>query len=106
GGGTGRATPSGNGGQPEVSGPFVVRRGEISCGWVRCKNTPPQLLPCHLSKVGIKRIDRNRSPASWSGFSSASSFCGLMNGAPNTSNGVVVPRPSERLVPSSSTWPG
>ena len=45
-------------------------------------------------------------PGGATGVSSLSSRCGSMNGAPTTSNGNVVPRPSERLVPSSNTPPG
>ena len=71
-----------------------------------CRCNPPQLWPACLWKVGRKCRGRRASPGRCAVPRALSRRSGSSQGAPNTSNGVVVPRPSESSVPSRSTCPG
>jgi hypothetical protein len=61
-----------------------------------------------LWKVGSNQHSRSRQPASHLGAKACISAITLrasMSGAPKSSSGRVVPRPSDRVVPSSITVP-
>jgi hypothetical protein len=56
----------------------------------------------------LEPAGRRRQPASQSGARAcmrARIFAGAISGAPNSSSGRVVPRPSDSVVPSSITVP-
>ena len=72
---------------------------------VMCSCTPPHASSTHLENVGTKYASRNRTPGSVSALS-ASAQCQSRPGAPMISNGRVVPRPSEKTVPSNMQVPG
>ena len=70
--------------------------------------TPLQSLPTCLWKVGSNQQSRSAQPSSQWGSStriSAMTARASMSGAPNSSSGRVVPRPSLRVAPSSITVP-
>ena len=68
--------------------------------------TPPQSSPDHLLKVGVKAYGMKFTPFSLSLFNSFESLSEFINGAPIISKGLVVPLPSDILVPSRRTVPG
>ena len=67
---------------------------------------PPQVSPACFWNVGWNSAGRNQTPGRARPFMAAATACASSHGAPASSNGRVVPRPSDRLVPSSSTMPG
>ena len=54
----------------------------------------------------LEDAGRKRTPGSPSAFIASAKRSASTHGAPSSSNGLVVPRPSETLVPSNSTVPG
>ncbi len=72
-----------------------------SCTW-SC--TPPTVLPWNLEKVGAKYASLNRTPGRPTSFAAAAQLPSIPS-APSSSNGRVVPRPSERFVPSNRHVP-
>ena len=67
---------------------------------------PPQGRPACFWNVGSNVTGRKWTPARPSAFRAPASASASMPGAPTSSNGRVVPRPSDSSVPSSSTVPG
>src|SRR5215510_14000705 len=55
---------------------------------------------------GVKRTGTNRTPGSRAAFNMDASFRPSSHGAPTSSNGVSVPRPTETFVVSSKPMPG
>ena len=62
------------------------------------------VFPWNLEKVGAKYASLNRTPGSSSSFTAAAQRRSTPS-APSSSNGRVVPRPSDRLVPSNRQVP-
>src|SRR5208283_1833305 len=73
----------------------------VTCNW-----QPPQSCPENFENVGVNQISRNFTPGSLSAFNAFASVNPSIHGAPKISNGRVVPRPSDKSVPSSMTCPG
>src|SRR5207249_1564307 len=68
--------------------------------------TPPTVFPVYLENVGVKYASLNDTPGNFARFSASDNFHPSIYGAPINSNGRVVPRPSDRLVPSINPMPG
>lgn len=83
----------------------AVRIASTRARSVRCTWTPPQVLPANLSNVGTVWFSRNLTPGRSSAVN-ASAHRQSMPGAPISSNGRVVPRPSDSSVPSNRQVPG
>src|SRR5437016_9523972 len=67
--------------------------------------TPPQGLSLNTLAFGVNRTGTNRAPGRPVRFSSAASLPSSMYGAPTTSNGVSVPRPTD-TADSNNPTPG
>src|SRR5882672_3749973 len=65
---------------------------------MRC---PPNL----ASLAGVNQVGTNRTPGIWRAFRYCANTRGLIHGAPNTSNGVSVPRPTDTFVYSKIPIP-
>ena len=68
--------------------------------------TPSQLWPLYALAPGVKLTATNRTPAIPRRFRYAANSLPLIHGAPTSSKGVSVPRPTETFVPSISATPG
>src|SRR5262249_54231416 len=68
--------------------------------------TPPHSSFANFDDFGVNLIGTNLTPAKPARFNASASFCPSIHGAPTTSNGVSVPRPTETLVVSSRPIPG
>lgn len=87
-----------------TSSPIPVRTGsKTSRSWT-CTWTPPTVTPWNLEKTGAKYASRKCTPFRCS-LLAAAAQAWSMPSAPISSNGRVVPRPSERLVPSKRQVP-
>lgn len=82
---------------PVRTGSYAAR----SCTWI-C--TPPMVFPWNLEKTGAKYASLKWTPGRPSRFTSAAQRPSMPS-APSSSKGRVVPRPSERLVPSKRHVP-
>ena len=67
---------------------------------------PPQVTPWCFWNVGSNSTGRKTTPGSACALSRSANASACTHGAPTTSKGRVVPRPSDARVPSSSTVPG
>ena len=67
---------------------------------------PPQSVLACLWNVGSKKTGLNHTPGSARWLSASARRSPSIHGAPMSSKGRVVPRPSDRCVPSNSTAPG
>ena len=76
------------------------------CRCVTCIWQPLQVVFACFWNVGSKTAGLNTTPSSASAFICSANRSAIGHGAPVISNGRVVPRPSETLVPSNSTAPG
>ena len=79
----------------------LKRTRSVTCSW-----HPPHVAPACFWNVGWNSVGRKCTPGRLRAFRASASGVAVSHGAPNSSNGRVVPRPSDRLVPSSSTMPG
>ena len=68
--------------------------------------TPPQVAFACLWKVGSKTVDLKCTPGARRALSASANRSSVTQGAPFSSKGRVVPRPSDTLVPSKTTVPG
>src|SRR5436189_6287727 len=68
--------------------------------------TPAQSSFLKTEVDGLNRIGIKRTPGMRRAFKYAASFGPSIQGAPTTSNGVSVPRPTETFVVSSRPMPG
>src|SRR5262249_1227984 len=68
--------------------------------------TPPHSWPANVDDFGVNLIGTNRTPGKRARFSASDSFWPSIQGAPTTSNGVSVPRPTDTVVDSRSPIPG
>ncbi len=64
----------------------------------------PMVFPWNLENVGAKYASRKRTPGRSSSFAAAAQRPSIPS-APSSSNGRVVPRPSDRFVPSNRQVP-
>ena len=67
---------------------------------------PPHVFLACFWNVGSKTAGRKCTPGSFRAFIASAKRSASTHGAPTSSNGRVVPRASEALVPSKSTVPG
>ena len=67
---------------------------------------PRQASPACTDEVGVNATGAKRTPGSRRRFSVRASVVASSHGAPTSSNGVSVPRPTETFVVSSSATPG
>ncbi len=81
-----------------------VRTGSKASRSCTCSCTPPTVFPWNLENVGVKYASRNRTPAGAEAFAAAAQRPSIPS-APSSSNGRVVPRPSDRFVPSNRHVP-
>ena len=68
-----------------------------------CTNNPAHWVRTCFWKVGSKATGRSVQPEVTVAGNASNRRQGSIQGAPNCSNGVVVPRPSLNWVPSTST---
>src|SRR6266571_6458480 len=68
--------------------------------------TPPHSSFANFDDLGVNLTGTKRTPASPARLSASARFDPLTHGAPISSNGVSVPRPTERFVVSSRPIPG
>jgi hypothetical protein len=92
--------------------PAIRRQGRNSpCAYAPSSTwiwNPEHNLPECFWKVGSNQHGRSRQPRIQAGMMrsmAVSSVRGSSPGAPNNSSGRVVPRPSDKVVPSSITVP-
>lgn len=78
------------------------RKAALSVTW-SC--APRTTTPACLPNVGVNHVSRKRTPGRPRSFSAAANRPSAY-GAPTSSNGRVVPRPSAAFTPSSSPVPG
>ena len=71
-----------------------------------CTCTPWHSDPAWFDAEGLKTVARKHTPGNWSLFNAAARANPSSQGAPQTSNGSAVPRPRDRLEPSSRHIPG
>jgi hypothetical protein len=57
-------------------------------------------------RVGVNSTASNLTPGSPRAFISRATAAASSQGAPTCSNGWLLPRPADRLVPSKNTVPG
>ena len=72
----------------------------------RASERPPQLVRACFWKVGSNDTARKCTPGKARWLRPSTNRSGRTHGAPMSSNGRVVPRPSEAVVPSNNTVPG
>ena len=84
---------------PQATG----RKASRSVTWIW---QPPHAARACFWNVGSNVAGRKWTPAGPSAFIRAANRVASIQGAPTSSNGRVVPRPSESSVPSNSTVPG
>ena len=68
--------------------------------------TPPHNWPAYWLLSGVKRMGTKRTPAKPAWFSARASRMPSSHGAPISSNGVSVPRPTDKFVISNRPIPG
>src|ERR1017187_409901 len=68
--------------------------------------TPPHFFCAYTSALGVNSVATKRTPPIARPFRYRASSTASIHGAPSTSKGVSVPRPTETLVPSISPTPG
>ncbi|CAM5304576.1 hypothetical protein SGRI78S_02375 [Streptomyces griseus subsp. griseus] len=81
-----------------------VRTGSKTSRSRTCTCTPPTVFPANLENVGAKYASRKATPGSSRAFAAAAQRWSTPS-APRSSKGRVVPRPSERFVPSKRQVP-
>src|SRR5438477_5130909 len=67
---------------------------------------PPHVSPACLANIGRKWIGMKETPGSSRAVKASANGAAGSQGAPKYSKGRVVPRPSDRFVPSSRHMPG
>ena len=82
-----------------LTGSNVAR--SVTCGW-----QPPHVSRACLWKVGSKNTGLKCTPGNPRAFIASARRSPSIHGAPTSSNGLVVPRPSDSIVPSNITAPG
>lgn len=83
-----------------------VRSGLKEGRSVTCISSPWQRRPAHFWNMGLKSRGLNTTPGKFRALRASWEARAFSHGAPKSSNGLVVPRPSERFVPSMRHMPG